>query len=389
MRCHHFDAGTCRSCTLLDVPHARQIDNAQAALIDLLTPFGGTPDAWDAPVTSADAHFRAKVKMVVAGSAAAPILTLPRKPGETATTPPDLVDCPLYPREVGVLLEHVRGLIRRAQVPPYDVDRRRGEAKGVIVTIAPSGPMMLRLVLRTEAALDRIREHLPALLDAQPAVVSVSANIHPEPVASLEGPTEIPLAGSEVLELESGPVLLLPRARSFIQTNTAVAGQLYAQVGAWIDDIASTHEHALRIWDLYCGLGGFALACAGPDREVTGIEVSAPAIDSARESARRMGVEARFEAADATAWAAGQPSPPDVVIVNPPRRGIGPELAAWIEGSGMRDVVYSSCNPATLAADLAAMPSLRIVRGRLIDMFPHTRHDEVVVRLRRNGGADD
>ncbi|WP_316249118.1 hypothetical protein [Brachybacterium sp. Z12] len=71
------------------------------------------------------------------------------------------------------------------------------------------------------------------------------------------------------------------------------------------------------------------------------------------------------------------------MIVNPPRRGLGPRLAAWLEGSGVRDVLYSSCNPTTLAADLEAMPSLRITAGRFVDMFPHTEHAEVIVRLRR------
>ncbi len=70
-------------------------------------------------------------------------------------------------------------------------------------------------------------------------------------------------------------------------------------------------------------------------------------------------------------------------MVNPPRRGLGPELAGWLERSGVRDVLYSSCNPASLADDLATMPSLRIVAGRYVDMFPHTEHAEVIVRLRR------
>jgi 23S rRNA (uracil747-C5)-methyltransferase len=74
---------------------------------------------------------------------------------------------------------------------------------------------------------------------------------------------------------------------------------------------------------------------------------------------------------------------PDLLIVNPPRRGLGRQLADWIEASGISDVVYSSCNPQTLARDLAAMGSYRIVEARLLDMFPHTAHAEVVVRLVR------
>ena len=77
-----------------------------------------------------------------------------------------------------------------------------------------------------------------------------------------------------------------------------------------------------------------------------------------------------------------QPAP-DLVVVNPPRRGIGPDLAAWSDASPARHVVYSSCNVATLARDLAAMPSLRAVTGRVFDMFPQTPHTEVMVLLER------
>ena len=85
---------------------------------------------------------------------------------------------------------------------------------------------------------------------------------------------------------------------------------------------------------------------------------------------------------DATAYA-GEHEPPDLVVVNPPRRGLGAELSTWLETSGVRHVVYSSCNASTLARDLARMPSLRPVEARLLDMFPHTGHYEVAVLLRR------
>jgi 23S rRNA (uracil747-C5)-methyltransferase len=91
----------------------------------------------------------------------------------------------------------------------------------------------------------------------------------------------------------------------------------------------------------------------------------------------------RFEAGDATAYAVGSSTPPDLVVVNPPRRGIGPELSGWLEASGVEHVLYSSCNALTLAKDLAAMPSLHPVRGQLLDMFPNTGHFEVLTLLRR------
>lgn len=411
MRCHHFESGECRSCTLLDLPRPRQLAEGRERVEALLAPYLAAADSlpgdaaasphgavWQAPLVGAEAGFRARGKMAVGGTAQQPILGLP---GQALSA--DLCDCPLYPDGVEEILEGAKALIRRAQVPPYDVARRRGEIKNVLVTASPDGEHLLRLVLRSQRALDRIREHLPALLAAHPSVVAVTANIHPDHTTRVEGEQEIHLAGAESIAVRTGDVTLFSRPQSFLQTNTEVAGELYRQAAAWIGEIVEERESsaaidvavgtgsaaAPRIWDLYCGLGGFALhiARALPAARVTGVEVSAQAIDGAREAAAAQGIAATFLADDATAWAireaAGEAGPPDMVVVNPPRRGIGPELAGWLEGSGVADVIYSSCNPATLATDLAAMPSLRLTAGRFVDMFPHTEHAEVIVRLRR------
>lgn len=367
----------------------------------LLAPHLAPGAAFGDPILSPESGFRARGKMAVGGTAAAPVLTLP---GQSAGT--DLCDCPLYPDGVEEVLAGVKQLIRRAQVPPYDVARRRGEIKNVLVTASPNGEHLLRLVLRSESALPRLREHLPALLAAHPSIIAVSANIHPEHTTAVEGAEEIHLAGATSIPVPTGEVTLHTRPQSFLQTNTDVAGQLYRQAAEWAREIAAERGAApgaadgdsLRIWDLYCGLGGFALhlARALPRARVTGVEVSAQAIDGAREAALEAGIAAdddadaagaRFHAADAIAWALaeadGPAGPPDLAVVNPPRRGLGPELAAWLEESGVPDVLYSSCHPDSLAADLAVMPSLQITAGRFVDMFPHTAHAEVIVRLRR------
>ena len=99
--------------------------------------------------------------------------------------------------------------------------------------------------------------------------------------------------------------------------------------------------------------------------------------------------QVRFEAGDARVLDPGRGAAPDLLVVNPPRRGIGAELAGRIEASGVRRVLYSSCNPQSLARDLGAMPSLGARRARLFDMFPHTDHAEVLVELvRRPARAD-
>ena len=184
--------------------------------------------------------------------------------------------------------------------------------------------------------------------------------------------------------------LYLP-TRSFFQTNTAVAEALYATARSWAEE-----SEPARVWDLFCGVGGFALALAAPGRRVLGVEVSAPAIDGARDAAALMGLEpdlVRFEAGDARVLDPAAPDGsvpgeveaerPDLLVVNPPRRGIGEQLATRIETSGVERVLYSSCNPRTLATDLAHLSSMRVVRAHLFDMFPHTDHAEVLVELAR------
>ncbi len=410
MECAHYDAGRCRSCTLLPLPSPVRVQRSQDEIARLLTEAttasgtapadtSGTAPAdasgeaagirWLPPVTGPDAGFRNKAKMVVSGTVNDPILGILDETGAGI----DLRDCPLYPASVLRLLNAVPALIRRAQIPPYDVTRRRGELKHIIVTVSADSELMVRFVLRTPKPVGRIREHLSVLTDAVDGVRVVSANIHPQHSAVLEGAEEIHIAGDRHLPMRQGRVTLQVLPRSFVQTNTAVAGQLYEQVAAWVNEIVASRDAGsageqaagLRVWDLYCGVGGFALHVAAPGRAVTGVEVSAEAIASAQAAAAEAGLTADFHVADAAGWAAEQGQAgelPDVVVVNPPRRGIG-ALAAWLEDSGVADVIYSSCNPVTLARDLKQMPSYRVEAARMLDMFPHTAHAEVVVRLRR------
>lgn len=425
MECAHYDAGRCRSCTLLPLPSPVRVQRSQDEIARLLTEAttasgtapadtSGTAPAdasgeaagirWLPPVTGPDAGFRNKAKMVVSGTVNDPILGILDETGAGI----DLRDCPLYPASVLRLLDAVPALIRRAQIPPYDVTRRRGELKHIIVTVSADSELMVRFVLRTPKPVPRIREHLSVLTDAVDGVRVVSANIHPQHSAVLEGAEEIHIAGDRHLPMRQGRVTLQVLPRSFVQTNTAVAGQLYEQVAAWADEIevrrrpgtggtggpgsadagtgAGPDAGTLRIWDLYCGVGGFALHLAAPGRAVTGVEVSAEAIASAQAAAAEAGLTADFVVADAADWAGEQDVLPDVVVVNPPRRGIG-ALAGWLEGSGICDVIYSSCHLRSLARDLKQMPSYQVTAARMLDMFPHTAHAEVVVQLRRTTDA--
>jgi 23S rRNA (uracil747-C5)-methyltransferase len=373
--CPAFDAGRCRSCTALHVPYADQVTAKQARVSGLLAPFGEV--AWAEPVRSAPAGYRNKAKLVVGGTAQAPTLGLLDAAGHGV----DVTDCLLYEPVLASSFPALSAFVTRAALTPYDVPTRRGELKNLLVTVAPDGELMVRFVLRSTEARSRIRKHLPSLLTDLPTLRVASVNVLPEHAAVLAGEREEVLTDDEALPMRFGELVLALRPQGFFQTNTAVAAALYAQAAAWSTD-------AVRAWDLYCGVGGFALhlAAAGVG-DVVGVETSEQAVEGATRAAERAGLGGvRFVADDATAFARA-PRPdderPDLVVVNPPRRGIGSDLAGWLDASGVARVLYSSCEPVTLARDLAAMPALRPVRARLFDMFPQTAHAEVLVELVR------
>jgi len=371
VECGYYDAGACRSCTWLPTPYAEQVTAKDALARRLLAPFEDL--RWSPPVTGPSERFRNKAKMVVGGTVELPTLGILDVDGRGT----DLRGCGLHEPVLHDALPVLAGLVTRARLIPYDVPARRGELKHVVATSSPDGELMVRFVLRSTEALPRLRKHLPWLRERLPHLRVVSADLQPRHAAVLEGEQEEVLLGS-TLPVRVGGFTLHLRPSGFFQTDTAVAAALYREAAAWAAEVQWRSA-----WDLYCGVGGFALHLAATGRPVTGVEVTAEAVAAARESATEAGVPARFEAGDATAWVARRPDVPDLVVLNPPRRGTGAELADLLERSDVQHLLYSSCNPVTLARDLAAVPSLRPVRARVFDMFPHTPHQEVLVLCTR------
>ncbi|WP_134706987.1 23S rRNA (uracil(747)-C(5))-methyltransferase RlmC [Rahnella sp. CJA17(1/100)] len=375
MHCELYTAGTCRSCQWLDKPYLQQLADKQRDLSDLLSDL--PVDEWCEPVTGPESAFRNKAKMVVSGSVERPLLGMLHRDG----TPVDLCECPLYPASFPAVFSVLKIFIARAGLTPYNVARKRGELKFLLLTESQKdGGMMLRFVLRSDAKLAQLRAALPWLQQQLPQLKVISANIQPVHMAILEGDTEIPLTDVQRLEEDFNHVPLFIRPQSFFQTNPVVAEKLYATARDWVrarGDIRS-------MWDLFCGVGGFGLHCATPQMKLTGIEISAEAIACAKESAVRLGLQnVEFQSLDSTGFATGKGEVPDLVLVNPPRRGIGKALCEYLSHMAPDTILYSSCNAQTMAQDLALLPDYHILRVRLFDMFPHTAHYEVMALLVR------
>lgn len=389
LRCHYYEAGRCRSCALIESPYAAQLEAKQQRCLELLpqAPSGG----WLRPFSGGDRGFRNRAKLVVGGRAGEVTFGILDYEGQGV----DLRECAIQDARITAAIPKLATFLEATGLPPYEVPTRSGEVKFVHVTVSPSSELMVRFVVRSEHALRVLRSHLTELRELLPHAAVISVNLLPEHKAVLEGEREELLLGSSLpmrLGFEEQPLTLHLRPQSFFQTNTAVAQELYAQVASWV-----AGARPASLWDLYCGVGGFALHCGllraeggvehgGQAGEIVGVELSEAAVESARRSSYEANIESRFVVADATefALAAQRDELPELVIVNPPRRGLGDTLAGWLEQSEIRHLVYSSCNPVSLAKDLARMPSYAVREARVFDMFPHTSHLEVAVLLERD-----
>ncbi len=182
MQCALYDAGRCRSCQWITQSVNEQLSAKTADLHRLLT---GLPvEQWCAPIGGPEQHFRNKAKMVVSGSVEKPLFGMLHRDG----TPVDLCGCPLYPASFAPVFSALKPFIARAGLTPYNVARKRGELKYLLLTESQfDGGMMLRFVLRSETKLTQLRAALPWLRAQLPQLRVITANIQPVHMAIMEG----------------------------------------------------------------------------------------------------------------------------------------------------------------------------------------------------------
>lgn len=386
MFCAHYAADRCRSCQWLDKPYASQLALKQQQLITLLAahqPFEVLP-----AVASREQGFRYKAKMVVLGSSDNPVLGIVNPQGDAV----DLADCPLYPASFANAFTVIKHVIQLARLVPYQVTKREGELKFILLHQSwHTGRFMLRFVLRSKNHIAVIQKYLPTLRAQLPELDVVSINLQPQHAAVLEGTEEwILTPETHLLErLNHVPLYLTPQ--SFFQTNPEIAASLYATAMQWAKKLQTQGAKLQRIWDLFCGVGGFGLHLSsalqrqtGEEPELIGIEIAPAAITSAQQAAKDLGLlRVSFQALDSATFAMAAKDAPDLLMVNPPRRGLGAYLCQDITRLAPRWILYSSCNPQTMARDLADLPNYQLHKAQLFDLFAHSSHAEVLLLLER------
>lgn len=282
------------------------------------------------------------------------------------------------------ILNSVARVAERLHIPPYDEDRGVGVLRHAVVRCGwKTEDVLLVLVTRVDELRDPSRL-VAELRFACPEVTSIVQNVNDRRTNAILGRRCRTLFGPGVMHdrllgctFEIGPT-------SFYQTNPEQTEVLYRLA---LEGVAGP----ARVLDAYCGTGtiGICAACAAGNARVTGVEQVAGAIACARRNAEANGVadRCRFVAADATEWMAreGARGRFDAVIMDPPRAGSTPEFLAGVAALAPERVAYVSCNVVTQARDLELLRGhgYRLERVTPVDMFPHTRHVESVVTLRR------
>lgn len=215
-----------------------------------------------------------------------------------------------------------------------------------------------------------------------PEVVGVCLNLQPRASNVVMGPQTLTLSGRGWLEERFAGQQLRIGADTFFQVNTPQA----ERVVPLLEEAFGPLERQTLV-DAYCGIGTFSLPLAALGAHVQGLESHGASVEQARANAARNGLErAQFAQGDVEAVLADHLLHADGLLVDPPRKGLSPEALAAIAAAPPRRVVYISCNPATLARDLAlltAQSALTLRWIQPIDFFPQTIHVEAVAALER------
>lgn len=297
----------------------------------------------------------------------------------------EAADCPLAPPLFAEILSAVRKHAEAAGVAPYSEEDGKGLLRHIYLRAAEDCREVLLTLVVTRAEYPDADALCRTLAKRFPTLVGVVLNVNPEQTNVILGGHYLTLWGRGYLLDTLAGVRLRIEPAAFYQVNRAAAELLYAEA-ARLADLQGDEV----LLDLYCGTGSIGLSMAHRCSRLFGIEIVPEAVDCARENAREAGIRnAVFEVGDAAKaaplLARHGITHADVVILDPPRAGAARELLDTVLSLAPSRLVYISCNPATLARDLAYLTERGYTAGHVtpVDLFPRTGHVESVVCLSR------
>lgn len=299
----------------------------------------------------------------------------------------DIVDmdaCLIQQEENEQTVLAVKEAARTLDISAYDRGKGRGLLRHVVVRHARTTGQRMVVLVTNGREIPREMELTALIRERVPGVVSIVQNVNAERTSAVFGEVTRTLWGDDVIYDEIAGIRFAISARSFFQVNPEQTEKLYRKA---VEYAGLTGEET--VIDAYCGIGTITLLLARHVRRVYGVEIVPEAIEDARRNARMNDIgNAEFAVGRAEEvlprWQRSGIDP-DVIVVDPPRKGCDPALIATMLELRPARIVYVSCNPATLARDLRLLEDggYRIVEVQPVDMFPHTVHVETVVLMSR------
>ena len=377
-------AGPCGGCSLRHLDYAAELRAKQESVLDAFRRIGGleVPVLDILPSPEVD-RYRNKVQFPV-GVDKNGVPCIGFYAGRTHRIVP-CPDCKLQPSVLNEIGNALCAFFAQQGIRPYDEQSGKGLVRHIFLRRgAHSGQIMVCLVC-TRAKLPHAEQLCTVLRGQFPAISTILLNVNAKNTNVILGSENHILYGPGYIEdtLCGVPVRLGPL--SFYQVNTLAAERLYGVAAQYAQ--LSPDDTLL---DLYCGMGTIGLSMAEQCRELIGVEIVPEAIESAKANAARMGeavaAKSRFFCADAGQAAtqlAAEGLHPDIVMLDPPRKGCDEATLSAVVRMAPRRVVYVSCNPATAARDAAWLEKngYHTEKVQPVDLFPRTKHCECVIAL--------
>jgi 23S rRNA (uracil1939-C5)-methyltransferase len=288
-----------------------------------------------------------------------------------------MTGCLVPEPEVQAAAEAVAAAAEEAGLPPYDERTRTGLVRHVVARASADGRVLVVVV--AAADFPGATALAQAVRARRPAVAGVVLDVNPTRGGTILSGAGRLLGGVDTLPEHVGDLTLELAARAFFQVNRAQAARLYALTA----DLAAPRAGDL-VLDLFSGLGGIALTLARRGARVVGVEAQPEAVAAARRAATAAGLDVDFRTGD-VAEVLAEVGAADLAVLDPPRKGCAPAVLARLAALAPRRVVYVSCDPGSLARDLARLGALglRTTSVQPVDLHPGTPHVEAVAVLER------
>lgn len=378
--CEIYDE--CGGCQLQHLSYEEQLHAKRAQVVDALTHIGKLPQILVNETLRADDpwNYRNKMQFPIGLHKGRLVVGCFAQGSHRII---NTENCHIQRSANNELANTVREVAEKLHIPVYNEDTHKGILRHIVGRVGRGNELMAVIVTATKQ-LPRAKDFVRLLRERLPHLVSVHQNIQTYRNNVIMGRDTELLWGRPTILDTLGRLNFHISPRSFFQVNTRQAERLYEQALTYAD-LHGTET----VIDAYCGTGTITLFLAQKARKVYGIEIVQPAILDARKNARDNHVKnAEFIVGDATAVMPAlykQGIRPDVVVVDPPRAGCTEIVLRTFANMKPQRIVYVSCNPATLARDLAILKDLGYITQEVqpVDLFPQTSHVENVALLMR------